>query len=607
MRKYDDNVKVIVPPSTIEPKKILQVKKGKFMQLKYKIIIEKPSTHQVRVIIEGKKESNEKKLDFFLPRWSPGSYLIREYSRHLSLLVAQTKNGERLNLEQTDTSVFKIDWEKSDLKNQKESDEFTLSYLVYCHELTVRTSHVDDSHAFLHLPTLLMGVVDHEVLNPTIEVSFPPAWSQITSGLKDISTKREVFIYSARNFDELIDSPIEIGCQETDGFQVMGIDHHLAFYGTQLPHNENIKADTKKIVEHIAEFFGGLPYEKYCFITHFSPGLYGGLEHSNSTALQFCPTQITQRKGYINYLALVCHEFFHTWNVKRIRPFELGPFNYLKEGNTKLLWLAEGLTSLMDELFIYRMGLITLEEYLDMQKENLNRYYAIPGKKFHSLDDSSYNAWIKLYRPDENSNNSSISYYLKGGIVFFALNILLAEKKKSINDLLNLLWSDFKKNPERGVTAEQVYEMVKIVGGSEILSKFETMTSTTEDIDLETICAKAGLKFEWDKTEVPWLGFDVSFEGDRVIARSVTLDGPAYKAGINAGDEIIAINGMRMLKDRFNEHTKYLRINETYQVTVARLSMLSNIELNVGTTPAKLKAISVVDKALVESVFKPKS
>lgn len=574
------------------------------MKLSYKLVIETPSTHQVRVIIEGKKESSEKALDFFLPRWSPGSYLIREYSRHLSNPIATTKNGERLFLEQTNTSVFKIDWEKSSLK--KEDDFFSLSYQVYCHELTVRTSHVDESHAFLHLPTMLMGVVGRSLENPMIELNFPASWSRVTTSLKDISDKREVFLYTALNYDELIDSPIEIGCHETDGFKINGIDHHLAFYGSQLPHKENIRSDIKKIVEYIANFMGEMPYERYSFITHFSPGLYGGLEHLNSTALHFCPTQIATRKGYVNYLALVAHEYFHTWNVKRIRPYELGPFDYLKEATTKLLWLAEGLTSLMDELFIYRMGLITLEEYLEMQKDNINRYYSIPGKKFHSLDDSSYNAWIKLYRPDENSNNSSISYYLKGGIVFFALNILLYEKNKSVNDLLKLLWDDYKKNPERGVTAEQVYKMIEDVAGSDVRNQFETMTSTTNDIDLEALCSRAGLRFDWDKTETPWLGMDADFYGDRVLVKSVILDGPAYKGGLNAGDEIIAINGMRVLKDRFNEHTKYLRPNETYDFTVARLSNLVRVSVNVGINPAKIKTIVASDVAIVEKVLCPK-
>lgn len=575
------------------------------MKLEYKLLIETPSTHQVRVIINGIKESHENSLDFFLPRWSPGSYLMREYSRHVSSIQAETSNGERLFIDQTDVSVFHINWKKSDLKKKNDSNAFTLSYNVYCHELTVRTSHVDDSHAFLHLPTLLMGVMNKEMPKPVIELKFPALWSKVTTGLKDISPKREVFLYEALNYDDLIDSPIEIGCQETDGFMVDGVAHDVAFYGSLLPHKENIKEDTKKIVEHIAKFMGGFPYEKYSFITHFVPGLYGGLEHSNSTALQFDPTQITNRKGYINYLALISHEYFHTWNVKRIRPVELGPFNYLREATSKLLWLAEGLTSLMDELFIYRAGMISLDEYLEMQKDNLNRYFSIPGRKFHSLDDSSFNSWIKLYRPDENSNNSSVSYYLKGGIVFFALNILFSQKNKSINDFLKLLWSDFQKNPERGVNSDQVFKMVEEVGGAEIREKFEIMTSTTQEIDLESICLLAGLKFEWDKTESPWLGLDVEFAGDRVLARTVILDGPAYKAGINAGDEIIAINGMRILKDRFNEFGKYLRVNESYTVTISRLATLATVTMNVGVTPAKLKGIVAVDKALAEKVLNP--
>ncbi len=571
------------------------------MKLSYKINIDRPATHQVFVSVTGNKDVNKSTIDLFLPRWSPGSYLIREYSRHISRPMATTTNGEVLYFEQIDTSVFRIDWAKSGLKNN--DDNFTFSYFAYAHELTVRTSHVDDSHAYLHLPSLLMGVMDQSIKDPILEISFPSLWTKITTGLKDISENRNSFIYTAYNYDELIDCPIEIGCHETDGFRVFNTDHELAFYGKFLPHHEKIKDDMKQIVEHIAGFFGGVPYEKYTFITHLSPGLYGGLEHRNSTALHYCPTQLTNRKGYINFLGLVSHEYFHTWNVKRIRPFELGPFNYLKEATTKLLWLAEGLTSLMDELFLYRSNLVSIEEYLEMQKDNLNRYFGIPGRRLHSLDDSSFNAWIKLYRPDENMNNSSISYYLKGGIVFFSLNILLAKKNKSINDFLNLLWADYNQNPERGLTADQVYDMVESIGGNEIREKFIEMTTTTKEIDLESLCSDAGLKFEWDKSETPWLGFDAEFHGDRVSIKAVTLDGPAYKAGLNAGDEIIAINGIRILKNQYNDHAKYLLVNNNYLVTVSRLNILHEINILVETHPIKLKSILVVDKALADKVF----
>jgi predicted metalloprotease with PDZ domain len=592
---------------TIQPKKILQVKKDYFMKLTYNIIIETPSTHQVRVIIQGKRENNENSLDFFLPRWSPGSYLIREYSRHLSNLTAENDLGERLHIVQSDISTFTLDWSKIQKAGSKaDPNSFRVSYNIFCHELTVRTSHVDSSHAFLHLPTLLFGVIGHEIENPTINLKFPASWLKLTTGLKDISTSREIFSYSAKNYDDLIDSPIEIGNQETSGFEVDGIDHDVAFYGQMLPHKENIVSDTKKIVEYISRFMGGMPYEKYSFMTHFVPGLYGGLEHNNSTALQYDPTQMTNRKGYISYLALISHEYFHTWNVKRIRPFELGPFNYLREATSNLLWLAEGLTSFMDELFIYRIGLISIEEYLEMQKDTFNRYLSIPGRKFHSLDESSFNAWIKLYRPDENSNNSSVSYYLKGGIVFFVLNIMLSKKGKSINDVLKLLWSDYKTNPERGINQEQVYKIIKDVGGEEICEKFEVMTKTTNEIDLVTICNDAKIAFEWDNSESVWLGFDPEFFGDRVIIKSVILDGPAYKAGLNAGDEILAINGIRILKDRYNDFSKFLKLNESYNFTISRLSSLNNVSLVTSQAPPKLKALKILDKTILVNILNPK-
>lgn len=567
------------------------------MKLRYFLNIPTPNNHQVSVSIEGEVPANIEKIDFFLPRWSPGSYLIREYSRHLSLLKGTNSFGEYLHFVQTDISTFSLDLSKSETKNKDR--RFKLEYQVYCHELTVRTSHVDESHAFLHLPTLLMGIIDQAIENPELELKFPSLWSKVSTGLKDISAKREKFIYGAKDYDTLIDSPIEIGCQETDGFVIDGVKHELAYYGETIKLPTSIKSDITTIVDHIRKSMGGFPYENYLFLTHFVPGLYGGLEHGNSTALQFCPFNITTRKGYLNYLCLVSHEYFHTWNVKRLRPIELGPFNYLKEATTPLLWLAEGLTSLMDELYVFRAHLMSLEEYLEMQKENLNRYLAVPGRKFHSLDDSSFNAWIKLYRPDENTNNSSVSYYLKGGIVFFFLNVLLSEKGKSIDHILAKLWERTLKHPELGVTKAEVYSVIKEVAGDDVLNQFTTWTETTEELDIETLLGRMGIKAEWDKADAPWLGIDVEFNTDRVLVKSVILDGPGYKGGLNAGDEILGINGFRILKDRYSELTKYLENYQTYTLTVSRLGRLLDVHVNVDSQNVKLRALTIIDREKV--------
>jgi predicted metalloprotease with PDZ domain len=571
------------------------------MKVHYLVEIERPENHHVKVTlkIENVKGS---KIKIFLPSWSPGSYLMREYARHIRWFQASQANGEVLFHTQLAKGIWEIDWDKSDIKTKQYS--FQVNYEVYCKELTVRTSHVDSSHAFLHGPSYLMGLIDGEIKDPTIEFRFPPAWSRLSTGLKDISEKRNVFLYSAQNYDELIDAPVEIGCHETDGFVALGKPHHLAHYGQIYPHKNDIKSDVKKIVETVAKHFNNeLPYDEYLFLTHFVPKLYGGLEHLNSTALQFDGRKLSNKKDYQNYLSLVAHEYFHLWNVKRIRPKELGPFDYLNESYSTLLWLAEGLTSFMDDLFVYRANISTLEEYLDVVKGNLETYLGIPGRRYHSLEQSSFNAWIKLYRPDENSKNSSVSYYLKGGLVFTALHAHLLEKGSSIDDLLRALWDDYKKRPETGVTKEDVYRMIREIGGDEILRVFSTMVETTEDINFESAFRKMGCELRWNEGVNPWLGVDFEYSGERVFVKSVALDSPAHKAGLNANDEMIFLNGLRFEKSDADKLSSLVMIDQAYEFIISRLNKIERVEIIPGRQPRQLKEIAVIDRKLAEKAF----
>ncbi len=564
------------------------------MKLHYKLKIESPKTHYLTVTINGKRESKDSKLSFFIPSWSPGSYLMREYGKHIQNFKALNSGGEFYQYSQVDKGVYEVDFEASKVKGDREN--FEISYDVFCHELTVRTSHIDESHAFLHGPTIFMGVLEKDILDPEVEIQFPPLWSKLTTGLKDISTKREVFLYTADNYDDLIDTPIEIGCQETDGFRVEGIDHELCWFGSPMKHDHNLKADIKTIVEHIAKTMGEIPYEKYTFITHFAPNLFGGLEHKNSTALQYCSRAMVDRKGYTDWLELVAHEYFHTWNVKRIRPKELGPFDYLTEAKTRMHWLTEGLTSFMDQLFVYRCGLTTLEEYLEKTAATLNRYFSIPGRKFHSLEDSSLNSWIKLYRPDENSNNSSISYYLKGGLVFFALNVHLIKEGKNINDLLDLLWKRYKANPEVGMEDHEVYSMIEDLTNKKVSDIFSNMITSTEEIDFEALLKEMAVEVEYTDPKTTSLGITTSSSGDRIIIKSVTLDSPAHKYGLNAGDEIIAIDGMRILNSEFQKYDKFLSLNKTYNFCVSRLGYLTDVKVLMDKGPRVIKSLKSLDE-----------
>ena len=576
------------------------------MELLYKVNITTPETHMIRVLIKGSRKKTTDKLLFYLPSWSPGSYLMREYARHLRNFHAENDKGEVLHYIQVDKGAWEINWKKGQLKS-KNLLNFQVSYEIYCHELTVRTSHMDASHAFLHGPTYLMGIEGQQITNPKIQFEFPALWSKVATGLTDISPSREKFVYTTKDYDHLIDTPVEIGCHESDGFRIKGIDHELAFYGAIRSHEKNLKKDIKTIVEHISSTMGDIPYERYVFIAHFIPKLYGGLEHNNSTVVHFDGTRLACRKDYLDFLCLISHEYFHTWNIKRIRPCELGPFDYRRENYTRMLWLAEGLTSFMDTLFVYRTSLMKLEEYLDIVKKDINRYLDIPGRRFHSLEDSSFNAWIKLYRPDENTRNSTISYYTKGGIVFFALNAFLATKGKNIDDLLVLLWDAYKKNPDQGFKDTEVYTMVEKLAGEDIRQKFEIMIVSTEEIDLPFIFNLIGAEIKYTQEEKAYLGMEAEFRGDRVFIKYIKLDGAAYKSGLNAGDELLFIDGIRILKDNFSSLSDILRPDHTYETVVCRNHHPCQLNWHTHKTPSKIENIVIADRKKLEQALAGKA
>lgn len=572
------------------------------MKVSYLVDITEPHLHLVRVTMTLQKTEKTAHLQVFLPSWSPGSYLMREYARHIRWVSATQANGERLWLTQTAKGTWLIDWGRSELK--RHLNEFSVTYEIYLHELTVRTSHVDSTHAFLHGPSYLMGVLDTDI-EPTIEFRFPPLWSHLSTSLKEVPGQpREKFVYSAPNYDLLVDCPVEIGCQETDGFMVDQVPHALAFYGEQYPHGKNLKQDLQTVIGHVAKTMGGMPFDHYQFITHFAPRTYGGLEHMDSTVLQFDGRRLGVRKDYLAFLSLAAHEYFHAWNVKRIRPRELGPFDYRHEAYSTMLWLAEGLTSWMDDWFVYRAGLSTLEEYLEIVKGNLETYFATPGRKFHSLEDSSLNAWIKLYRPDENSKNSSVSYYLKGGLVFMVLHALLLQKGKSTDDLLRALWRSYLERPELGLTREEVYGMISDLGGADVLQQFSAMVETTQEIDFETPLKSMGLELRWLEGSPNYLGVEWDFTGERVSVRTVALDSPAARAGLNVGDEMITLNGLRVLRDDVEKWGQLLRGDTPYDLIVARLGKLTSLRLTPERGPRLIKELAVVDRARAEQALR---
>lgn len=576
--------------------------------LKYIIEIANPHTHLVNISLDAVLDKSLKKATFFIPSWSPGSYLMREYGRNIKEIKAEDSKGVRLYLEQLSKSEWEVDLNHPSFPSEAfgEDGKIRINYSIYCHELTVRTSHVDNTHAFLHGPSVYLSLKDYN--GPAqVEVKMNPLWSKVTTALKDISEVRDQFIYEAADIDELMDTPFEIGCHETDGFMFENKEHHISFYGDFATTEDvltGLKEDIQKIVAETAAVVGDeLPYDHYYFITHLTPKGFGGLEHLDSTVLQFCPFELAKEKGRKEYLELVAHEYFHLWNVKRIRPLELGPFDYQNENYTRMHWLTEGLTSFIDQLVTYRSGFYSASEYLECLKKNINNYLGTPGRGYHSLEDSSFNAWIKLYRAGEDFKNSSVSYYLKGGLVFLILNILLKEEGKGINDLVRALWNDYKERPQTGITKEGFFDILSSMLSEDKTSEFKLLVEGVEEIDFENYLSRLGAKVEWTTPKLD-LGANIAEERGKAIIKSIRQDSCGFKAGLNAGDEIIAINALRVDKALLDQLSDFYKENDQVDFLIARTGKLQTIRVTFGSGLREIKEITIADESKLSNYLK---
>jgi predicted metalloprotease with PDZ domain len=565
------------------------------MSIRYFLDFEQRKNHIISVRCEYHRDfspSNNAPC-FYLASWSPGSYLIREYVKHLRVQKVTDEKGRELAFTQVSKNRWQVGGLLDENKGQNAGKEIHVHYESYAHEWGVRHSHITIDHAFLHGPTYLIGWEGAEQKTHEVEINLPQGWNKLNTGLQDISEKREHFIYRAKDFDELLDGPIEIGNQVTDGFQIHGKNHYLAFYGKFEKELSEIKQDMKSVVQYVADYMGDLPIDDYTFITHFVPKHFGGLEHCNSTVLAFDPHSLFDRQRYLNWLSLVSHEYFHLWNVKRIRPVELGPFDYQQENYTQMLWLAEGLTSFVDDYFVYKAGLSTAEEYLSIVTRFLNRYYSIPGRFRETLEDSSFNAWTRLYRAHENTDNVSISYYLKGGLVFMRLHIAMLKEGKDIKDLIHALWKAYKNQPEKGFDKEFVYSLIKERVGLKAFDDFVTGIETTEDLDFETSLAQVGVQLEWKKPSKE-LGLELEFKQSRIFVKKVIQDTGAFKSGLDVGDEILAFNGNRVLEADWKSFTTRLSELKQVQLLIARDGLLGEYTVVPSQTRPQVEKLKVI-------------
>jgi predicted metalloprotease with PDZ domain len=478
-------------------------------------------------------------LDLKMPVWTPGSYLIREFSKNLEQVQAKDEHGNDLEIQKINKNTWRV--------NSK-GQETKINYRVYSFEKSVRTNFVDDQHAFISPAGTFFyidGYLDHA---STVQVSLPSFWSKISTGLDLIEGKVNLFF--AENFDILYDTPLEIGNQDTWTFNAAGIPHEFAMVGTANYDKDRLSADIKKIVEVETEIWGSNPNEKYVFITHNYLSSHGGLEHLNSTVLAASRSAYQSNIGYNNFLSLVAHEYFHLWNVKRLRPANLGPFNYEEENYTSLLWIFEGFTAYYDNIITRRCGFRNEQEYLNELVSEFNLVLNRAGRNVQSVGLSSFDTWIKQYRPDENSANVSISYYNKGAMLATMMDIIIIAKTNGTKRLDNVLRAAYNKYyliENRGITEKEFQDLAEEVSGISLKEIFDAVY-VTEDLDYNAYFNLVGYQFIDinRETETPSLGIKVSHHDGRTVIKNVDRNSAAWVDGLNVDDEIIAVNGNRL-------------------------------------------------------------
>ncbi|WP_400191041.1 M61 family metallopeptidase [Hymenobacter sp. B81] len=562
--------------------------------LRYVLAMPAPQTHYFEVEMQL-SDFGGRSTDVKMPVWAPGSYLVREFAKNVEA-VSATAGGKALGVEKVNKNTWRI--------SHAGQKNFTVRYRVYANELSVRTSFVDASHGYLNGTSVFMYPEGKKQLGSTLEVRPAAGWKEVSTSLKPVGSG-PAFTFQASDYDELADSPIEIGNHRVLEFTANNTPHRIAVFGPANYNPERLTADFKRICETSLQVVGHNPLDRYLFIIHNLERGGGGLEHLNSTTLQVSRNAYATEAGYLGLLGLAAHEYFHLWNVKRIRPIALGPFDYDRENYTSMLWMSEGGTEYFSNQIVQRAGFIKPEKYLDDLAAGITRVENQPGNRVQSAAEASYDAWIKYYRPNENSVNSGISYYDKGEVIGAVLDLMIANAtggQKSYDDVLRLLYQQYYQKLGRGFTDAEFQDAVAKVAGRRFDEFFRNSVYGTTRLDYEGALGYAGLKLTNTLQQADAsLGATVSLTSGKPVVSSVLRDGSAWQGGLNVGDEILALDGLRTTDDvnkqlagRPAGSTVRLLVNRDGQVRELSFPLLAGtavryrIERLENATPAQL-------------------
>ncbi len=556
--------------------------------LSFHIDVTRPAARELAVVATW-TQPVDGELEFFLPTWTPGSYLVREYARHLSRVRAYQPGTDR---ELPCRKGAKNRWVVEGCPSGVE-----LRYRVYAHELSVRTAHVDPHHAYWNHTCLLLWPLGHDHAPAELVVDHPASW-RLSCSLPATTTEPSSSeggtrcTLQARDLDEALDAPVLVGTPQRVEWLVDDVPHAIELDGLDgVTPPETLAADLEAIVRAAREVFGGdLPYSGYTFQALFSGDGYGGLEHRDSSTLLMPRTALSSPKGYREFLGLAAHELFHAWNVKRLRPREFWDYDYENENYTQLLWVMEGWTAYYDDLVVTRAGRMSHADFCAAMSKNVQGMLSSPGRFALSLEESSFDAWIRLYRPDENTRNSSQNYYGNGAVAAMCLDLGIrraTDGERSLDDVLQALWAEtFEEG--RGYTSGDVERIVTSLAGAAIATQLREWVTGPLDPDFGDWLKDVGISVATQDAGKPFFGF--SMKAASTVVASVTRGGPACEGGVAPGDMLLALNGLHTTSANWNEVVRSVaRTGEPVELLVARQGVIRTQHVSPGPSPGRVK------------------
>jgi predicted metalloprotease with PDZ domain len=545
--------------------------------VRYSVSMGRAPAHYMDVTMEVQVPPGKGELRLAMPVWTPGHYLVEDFAGNIDRVRAfDATSGEELGVRKLEKSLWSVP--------TAGVGRVRVEYPVYAFVYTVGTSLIDSQHAIVNGASVFMYVEGMKEAPVELKVTPFPGWKAVSTGLE----RKADWEFEAPDYDRLVDSPLEVGNQEVRSFESGGAKYEVSMFGPTVADRDQFVKDVQRVVESTVPIFGHVPYKRYVFLVNFTDVTGGGLEHLNSTMCFMPRLRMLPKEEYHVAMGLFSHEFFHTWNVKRMRPSGLGPFNYASEVYTKSLWIAEGITSYYDDLILRRAGMYTVEEYLEIfASGNIDQMKSLPGSRHQSAEEASFDTWTKFYKPNENSPNVTTSYYTQGAVIGWMIDMALRNGGHgTLDEVMKRMYDETFLKEGRAYTDEEFEAACVGVGGGAVKEIFDSRVHGHEEVDFEKYLGYAGLRLgpkSKSQEKKGFLGVRLGAEDGRTVVKSVLAGSPAESMGLSVNDEVVGAAGLGL--DKFSFYVRNAKEGQDTSLTVARDGRLMDVQGRIGSAP----------------------